>query len=450
MNIGFVIPDKKMPWDGIHQGIGYIAAFALKHFPVSECEVLQTSKATSKETTEFLARNWDIIAMTVTFHGYDEVAELARMAKALGPAKIVIGGPEVTTLQDTAEAIHLKTSKHKTVAEEKTLTNLDAVDFAIYGEGEITFCELLECLDSNGDFFKIKGLIHWDKDGNIHKNPPREFAPDLEIFPYPDRSLFANDYIHHTIIGTRGCPYQCTYCGNSMIWGRKYRLRKPETVIEEIKYTMDNFGKKFLVFNDDSFNLNKKWVMDLCGRIKELDIRWWIRGLRAGLVDEEVADILAASGCHGAACGIESANNAALKAMRKGTTKEQMEMGVELMRARGLEITGQFMIGNHGDTLETIKETIEFARKFDQVSFGVAKPIPGTYLYDYVMENDYMLKDPVPIMHKGKAIDWIVFDTPHFPAKKQLEAVKLTVENRMFHFIDYETGKWSYFKPSYM
>ncbi len=147
----------------------------------------------------------------------------------------MVGGAEVTT------------------EEEEILGLLPNIDFAVSGEGEHTFCELLECIRGKGDVAKVKGLLYRDDTGNILKNEARPFEPDLEKFPYPDRILFRYPYEFHSIIGTRGCPYKCTFCNSSSNWRYSYRLRKPETIAEEIQYVLNLYGnRKYFAFNDDS------------------------------------------------------------------------------------------------------------------------------------------------------------------------------------------------------
>lgn len=420
MRIAFIIPDKEMIWDSVHQGVGYVAAYAKKNFPLNECQVFRTYDTHERDLIEFLEQKWDVIGISLTNPATNETARISEIIKSIGPVKIVIGGSEITTL------------------EEGILEKFPFVDYAVYGEGEITFCELLECLENSGDLSKVKSLIYRNDDGHICKNPPRGFEKNLELFPYPDRILFQYQYDFHSIIGTRGCPFRCTFCNSSSNWGHKYRLRNPKTISEEVKYILELYGhKKYLAFNDDSFNINKKWVLDVCMELKGLHVSWWIRGFRANLVTEEIADSLVESGCFGVACGIESANNKALKVMRKATTIEKTMKGVEILKSRGISVTGQFIIGNQGDTFETVKESIECARHFPEVTFGIAYPIAHTFLYDHVRNNNYFLPEPVPIKHKGKIIDWILFDTPHFTVQERLKAVDMAIKAKFYHNVNY-------------
>lgn len=418
MKIGFILPDQSNPWLGVHQGIGYVAAYLVRNLSIKECDVFRTHGSGEKDLVDFLSRKWDVLGVSLCVTSQaalDESRGIVEMARSLGPAKIVVGGPEVTT------------------DEEGVFATIPGIDFAIPGEGEVTCAELLECLKNRGDFSRVKGLVYRDDCGNIRKNEARPFEPDLEVFPYPDRTLFRYGYDLHTIIGTRGCPYRCTFCNSSANWRFSYRLRNPKTVAEEIRYTIGLYGnRKYWEFNDDSFNIKKRWVIDLCREIKDLKIKWFVRGLRAGLVTEEIADCLVEAGCFGASCGVESANNDALKAMRKATTIEEIMRGVELLQSRGIRVNGQFMIGNQGDTLQTVKESIECARRFSDATFSLAYPIKRTQLAEFVEKESRMFPHAVPVEHDGRTVGWIYFDTPWFPLKDQLEAVRLTIEEGLY------------------
>jgi radical SAM superfamily enzyme YgiQ (UPF0313 family) len=315
---------------------------------------------------------------------------------------------------------------------------VSAADFAVVGEGEHTSVELLRCLADGGDLSQVTGLVYRDESGAIRKNAPRPWEQDLERFPPPDRTLFEYPYHFHSIIGTRGCPFACTFCNSSANWGRRYRVRKPAAIADEIRSVAELYGaERFFAFNDDIFNVKKEWVLEVCEEIRRLGVRWWIRGLKAELVDEEMVDAFAASNCIGGACGIESADDGVLKQIKKGTTISKMMRGVELLYSRNLCLIGQFMIGNMGDTLETAKKSIEIASRFKEATFGIAYPIPHTSLYDYVKNYGLFLKDPVPVTHNGRVIDWVMFATPEFPVEDRLEAIRLALAARVYHNVDY-------------
>jgi anaerobic magnesium-protoporphyrin IX monomethyl ester cyclase len=372
MRVAFIIPEKEYPWDSVHQGIGYIAAYAARHFPIEACRVFLTNGTTDQELTDFLSLGWDVIGFSLTQPGLNEAKEIFKTVSMPKSAKIVVGGSEPTSL------------------DKGIFDALPEIDYSVVGEGEITFLELLQHLCGEKEISRIKGLIYRKAEGLICENEPRPFEKDLEVFPCPDRSLFPYRYEFHSIIGTRGCPYHCTFCNSSANWRHSYRLRKPTTIAAEIKSIINDYGReKYIAFKDDSFNINQQWTLELCSLMEKLRVRWWIRGLRASAVTAEVANGIVDSGCMGASCGVESANDECLKTMKKGTTIEEIMKGVELLQSRGMPICGQFIIGNQADTLDTIKESIECAKRFSSATFGVAYPLPHTVLHEFVTNNRY-------------------------------------------------------------
>lgn len=421
MKAGFIIPDKLEPWDSVHQGIGYVAAYAEKEGLLDEWGVFRTHGASHEALAAFLKMEWDLIGLTLTRNTVFEAKVITSLVKKTGPAKIVVGGSEVTTIR------------------EQIFNQMPQIDYAVIGEGEKTFAELVSYLKHGGGHEPdIPGLGFRKKDGTLCINPPRAFEMNLENFPYPDRKKFLYDYPIHSLIGTRGCPFHCTFCNSSDNWGHRYRERRPKAISEEIQTIIGNDGsKKIFAFNDDMFNLKRAWVREVCRELKHLGVSWWVRGLRSSLMTEEIADLMAGSGCVGVGCGIESASNEALRAMKKAASIEDMMRGVKYLRDRNIHVVGQFIIGNQADTLETVKASIACAHQFSEATFGIAYPIRETYLDRYVREHDLMLREPYPVTFDGKIIDWIIFDTPHFPVEERLKGINLAIENRFYHNIDY-------------
>ncbi|MFZ4801768.1 MAG: B12-binding domain-containing radical SAM protein [Chlorobium sp.] len=432
MRIGFIILDRnpttefsdnllEYQCDAVHLGIGYIAAFAQRNIAHCECQVLRTSDSSLLDILKFLDAGWDLIGMTSSLFSLSEATQISNMSKSIGQTKIVIGGPEVSTLQ------------------EKIFDVCTSIDYAIYGEGEITFVELIRCIKHRGGFEKVDGLIFRNESGIIIKNGPRRFEDNLEIFPYPDRQLFKYDHAYHSIIGTRGCPFRCSFCNSTHIWGSQYRMRKPISVIKEIEYILKLYGKeKLFIFQDDTFNFNEKWTIELCEMIKELKIAWRIRGVRASLITEEIAEIVAESGCIGIACGVESANDLSLHVMNKKTTINGIVKGVNMLKNKGVHVVGNFMIGNLGDTFDTVKESLEYAHMFTQADFRITYPMMNTYLYDYLTSNNLFLPEPIPIIYKESIVGRILFATPEFSVDERIEAINLALKAKLLHNVEYD------------
>jgi radical SAM superfamily enzyme YgiQ (UPF0313 family) len=253
------------------------------------------------------------------------------------------------------------------------------IDLAVYGEGELTLNELLRLLREPKALFntkalrKIGGIIFRD-DGDVVVNPPRVLIKNLDMLPFPAFHLFPMSRYTGKLpmITSRGCPFACVYCASSQIWRRKWRARSPENIIEEVKYLIGEFGIIPIDFHDAAFNMNLERVNDICDQFiaNKIAAPWGVRGFRADIVNKEVADKMRKAGCSHVAIGIESANPQMLKRMGKKETIGEIATGIQVLRSVGIDVIGQFMIGNPGETLETVKESIEFAR-----TSGVTKAV---------------------------------------------------------------------------
>ena len=416
MRVGFILPDKANPWDSVNLGIGYVEAYGRSVGVITESAIFRTCGTEEHELIDFLRNDWDIVACTTTNAAMREIAHIGQLITNMNVSSfLVVGGPQVMTF------------------EEKVFENSN-IDFAINGEGEITFAELLTSLKKDGDVSGIKGLIYRDLNNTIIKNSYRDFYPDLDIFPFPDRQLFNYKYNFHSVIGTRGCPFSCMFCNSSANYKHTYRLRSPENIAGEISQIIDQYGhEKYFAFSDDSFNLNKEWVLSVCHQLKEFNIRWWIRGVRPSLVTEDVADALAEAGCFGSAVGIESVNNNCLKFIRKQTTFEDMFKGCQLLMERGINVNGQFIIGNPKDTFESFKKALAQAEKFLNASFGIALPIYATDLYKYVVDEGYMLDKPEAVFYDGQVVAQILFATPEFTVEERVKAIYSAIDAGFYH-----------------
>jgi radical SAM superfamily enzyme YgiQ (UPF0313 family) len=301
------------------------------------------------------------------------------------------------------------------------------VDYAVYGEGEITFSEFIYFLKKERKVEAINGLIYRNEENIIVKNPPRIQIKDLDEIPFPAYDLLKmNKYPMHRITTTRGCPYKCVFCNSSSIWDWKWRKRSVENIVEEIQFLLKNHEKKVFFLNDNTFNVDLERIELFCNTLieKKIDILW-STPVKVEIMTQEVAALMKKAGCYNVGVGIESANNEILKNIRKKTTIEEINQGISIFKKAGIEVLGQFVIGSPGETLETVKESIDYAKKseLDFVMFYAILPFKGTEQWDYVIESGNFSTREI---HKFHSISpRIVFETPEFDYNDRLEAIKL-------------------------
>jgi radical SAM superfamily enzyme YgiQ (UPF0313 family) len=292
---------------------------------------------------------------------------------------------------------------HVSVLPEETLLRNPDVDIIVRGEGEKTMPELIDVVASkNEDLANVLGITYRTEEG-VKSNPPRPYIDDLDSLPFPAFNLLPKGKYHlhppfgrkspaMPIITSRGCPYSCIFCSKS-VFGNKYRSNSPGYVIKQIQFLIEKFGIREIKFYDDVFTLDKKRVMSICSELKNsrIDIPWTCE-TRVNLVDKALLSTMKDAGCYMIAYGVESGSQEILNVIDKKTTLEQITRAFNLTHRIGINTVGYFMIGTPNETSETIRETIEFAKRIDPdfVQFSIATPYPGTKLYEVAARDGSM------------------------------------------------------------
>ena len=289
-----------------------------------------------------------------------------------------------------------------------------------------------------------------DERGNIIVNSPRDKIRDLNTLPIPAYDIFPMErYPLHRMVTSRGCPYACSWCNSSSIWNQSYRTRDAEHILLEIEYLIKNYGKKIFVFGDNSFNIDLKRVEEFCDLLimKQLKIQWSI-SLRADIMAREIAFKMKEAGCYNVSIGIESANNEILSNINKSTSIEKITAGIRMMKEAGIEVLSQFVIGSPHDTLETIKESIQYAKNSgcDYTNFYSVLPFKNTTQWDYVLKNGTFYTQEIHDFHTINPR--IVFETPEFPYKDRLEAIRLVKKEGFYSNKDKKSWLFDYAKET--
>ena len=378
----------------------------------------------------------DIVGITSATANFGNAIKLARIAKQAGDPLVVFGGIHATSLPD------------------EVLTKYPEIDIVVVGEGEITMRELCDAMDSGRrvDYASIAGLAFRNDSGQIEKSPPRPLNMDLDSLPLPARDLLPLEKygvqinmitmkgINATMISSRGCPSYCTFCAAHIVTGRVYRPRSTESVVDEMEYLVRKYNTKFIQFYDDTFTINYKRTVDVCNSIikRGLKVKWFAHA-RVNTVDEDLFRLMKRAGCTHVSFGIESGNQTILNNIKKGTTLDQSRKAVRASMQAGLKTSITCMVGNPGETSETIKDTINFAVELnpDVAVFTVLVPLPGTEVY-----NKYrgVLFDT--------SLDWEDYRTVVLSNKLALKSKTLT--NEMLIESIHTAWKRFYLRPSYL
>ncbi len=285
---------------------------------------------------------------------------------------------------------------HASVFAEDILRTNEAVDVIVHGEGEYTMLELVRAWEENIDFTNIDD-ISFKRDGQVIRTKPRALLEDLDELPYPSWHLlpfkkyglllFADiNKPALTISGSRGCPYNCIFCSVAQI-SRKYRKRRAEKIVNEVEHLISNFGVKQIGFIDPTFSLFREDGLEFCEEMIKRDLNKkvvWICETRVDKVDRELLRAMAMAGCKRILYGIESGRQKGIDNIKKNFSLDIVRQAIHNTKKEGIQTVGLFMLGLPGDTKESIKKTIQFAKEIDLdfAKFAITVPFPGTKLYE--------------------------------------------------------------------
>lgn len=271
------------------------------------------------------------------------------------------------------------------------------IDYGIIGEAIESLPEFLARLENNDTYSDIKGLVYKDKRGKVIINPASEKYIDFDVYPFPARHLLPNDRYYSFIsqlknftimLTSTGCPFRCAFC--AIHPNTVYRTRSPKSVVDEIELCYREFGVREIDFFDATFFIDKQRSSEIFRQMKQrgLKIEWSCRS-RVDVVDKDILKEASMAGCRQIYYGIESVEHDVLERIKKDIKLEQVKQAIKWTKDNGIRSMGFFMVGNPGETKDSVRRTIEFAKSLDidfiQVCRTIAKP--GTELDKIMIEK---------------------------------------------------------------
>lgn len=400
MNVLLIQPEYKDSWACPPLGIGYLVSALEKNGHKVNFIDLTLEPFSDAEFKRFVLENKpDLIGISLMVRALPQTKRLVNCVKQVSNIPVVIGGAQPTVMPTF------------------TLEYTQA-DFAIIGEGEETIIELIKGLSGKKDYNTIDGLAFDSGDGMYKINKPRQFIKNLDEISFPAFHLISplKYKIHPAltpikktpiapIITSRGCPYQCSFCGGPLMWRKTFRMRSAKNIVDEIEILMRNYRVRQIFLSDDNFTLVKSHVIDLCKEIinRKIDIPWCCpNGIRIDTIDEEILKWMKKAGCYLLAFGIESGNQEILNRTHKQLDLKHVQEIIKMANLHKFLTYGFFIIGLPGENLETIRQTIDFAKNLslDRVWFNILVPYPGTEIFNtYARDKSYF------------EIDWENIDT---------------------------------------
>lgn len=337
---------------------------------------------------ELLKRKPDLVALTALTPTIGRALETAQVVKETLPDSIVVMG-----------------GYHPTFNFIETLED-ENVDIVIRGEGEYIMLNLVQALENQSSLHDVKGIVFEDKNSKeIVVNPEAPLIQDLDELPFPALNLLPMkkyrllDMDTHmtTMITTRGCPMQCSFCSSAAMHGKKIRERSVENIVDEIEYLKTNYDIDTIAFMDDTFTLKKRKVMAICDEIlkRNIEIMWGCTS-RVDTLDEKLLKKMKESGCITIFIGVESADQQQLDNMCKNTTIAKIENAFKIAHKLKIRTIASVALGMPGDTKEIMNKTVKFVHKLkpNYAIYSLATPYPGTRFYKEAFEKNLIkIKD---------------------------------------------------------
>ena len=249
------------------------------------------------------------------------------------------------------------------IVSEETVRQLPFVDFVCCGEGETTIYPFFRSLLSGTPDLSVPGLVYREGD-QVRKNPRPALLEDLDSLPMVDYSLLGpmegeGDHPMSIDVG-RGCPFGCTFCSTKSFWGRKYRLKSPQRICDEVKLYHQRCGGSLVEFAHDMFTMNRAKVIETCRLLKQLDFPLkWCCSARLDCVDEELINIMADAGMISIYFGIETGSPRMQKLIHKNLDLESAQKLVEYTASKGVYVTTSFIYGFPEETEEDLSMTMD-------------------------------------------------------------------------------------------
>ena len=389
---------------------------------------------------------WDVIGISVFTTYFETARAYCRMVRRRWPdALLVAGGP------------------HPSFEPEETLQRIPELDFVVRAEGEEAFPQLLDELASPTPDLALVPNLAWRDGEQIHLNDIR-YLESLDTFPQPDwellepdsfplkpNGIFTRERRIAPMVVTRGCPYECTFCGAPKMTGRALRRRSADNVVDELELLNRRYGIREFHFMDDNFTLHQPYLKELCQRIidRGLDISWACpNGVRLDSLRPDSLRLMEASGCYSFAVGIEVGSQRTLDSIKKEVTIARIREQLQMIRdtTSKIRVTGFFILGLPQETQRDVLDTIRFSLSLpiDRANFFNYSPFPGTELFEDLRETGRLAM----LDYSRVYIHSLSFEHPHIPRWKlrslvQLAHLSFYLRPRILRGVAGEIQTWS-------
>ena len=391
-----------------------------------------------------LSKKPKIIGFSCMSNNYHFILKLAKEIKMIDEnIKIMLGGPQAT------------------ITAEQTIKRFKYIDMISLGEGENCIVNQIDFLLNTRTSDEVESAIFYDGNKLIKKNNINliENLDSLPLLEYHKIPYFENIDIISIETG-RGCPFSCIFCSTKSFWKQKARLRSIDSLVKEIKFLKNTYGKSNFTFIHDLFTVRKSFILDFCNRLIEENLKIsWSCSSRIDTIDEEMLYVMNKSGCRDIFFGVETGSERIQKLINKNLKLETLEKLLVSLRKYGFKNSTfsfiySFPFETEDDICKTLKMIWIIMNKYDfNIHLGKCNILVGTQLYnDYkdnieftgtfsMISDDIFLNDCIDIIKENKDIfpQYYNFNTPFHQKYDLLEKF----------FMFYTTCKKS-FKGTYL
>lgn len=391
-----------------------------------------------------IPKNTEVIGISAMFSGEWPIVRdlIFKIRKTLPNVLIVAGGEHVTALP------------------EFSLYDCSDLDICVVGEGEHTFYEILEAKYNDIDFNEVSGICFLDKSKQYISTGKQDRIRKIDAIPWPywpkgylekfwnaGKSYGVASKRDMPILGSRGCPYQCTFCSNSLMWTTRYILRDIDDLISEIKYYQKKYDITALQFYDLTAITKKRWTVEFCNKLidEKINLKWSLpSGTRSEALDEESLSLLNKTGCNYLVYAPESGSIETLTKIKKRIDLKKFTASVVEAKKQGLILRTNLIIGFPHETRKNVFQTILYGLRLalkgvDEVSINIFSPYPGTEIFDELYKGgEIVFNDNYFLQLTSLNSDYT--EVNPFTVNKSLSPRELAIYRVIFMMLNYIIG----------
>ena len=367
---------------------------ALNHiWPMPDFAGIACQGLTFEDAIARIPENSQVIGISIMFSGEWPVQRkfLEKIRECFPKAVIIAGG------------------EHATALSEYVLRDCPSLDACVMGEGEHTFFEILEKVSENESIYDLNGIAYLDASGAFIRNETQPRVRDLSQIPWPHwpdgylekfwaagKSFGIGTERDMPIMGSRGCPYQCTFCSNPQMWTTRYTLRDIDDLISEIKHYIDKYNITSLQFYDLTAITKKRWTVEFCKKLLEEDIKisWSLpSGTRSEALDVETLSLLKETGCTYLVYAPESGSPRILEKIKKRISLDGLTESIINAKNLGITTRANLIIGFPGETRKDMLKTIFYGFKLamrgvEEVPINLYSAYPGSEIFKHLIKDN--------------------------------------------------------------